>query len=160
MLLLMPAITSTKTLSANQWWMAQAPFRAYPTGYMLFLCVLGSQPQNCTCKVMRRTDALCSNARQTVLYASLVLAQARGQPPATRLIPQRHGPHSPYFDWLQMLQVYLYEWRRIFDPHILRGCMDLIMPESFGGGALEEETNQRHQSIDFTKPSGIQYAPP
>jgi hypothetical protein len=51
MLLLMPAITCTKTLSAN----AQALPRAYPTSHMLSLCVLGSQPQHCTCQVMRRT---------------------------------------------------------------------------------------------------------
>ena len=85
-----------------------------------------------TCQVMRRTDsdALCSDARQTALYPSLVLAQARGQPSATCLIPQRHRPQFPYFDDICACT----NGGGLSIRTSSGGCMDLIMLRWFGGG--------------------------
>ena len=135
----MPAITSTKTLSAN----AQALPRAYPTSHMISLCVLRSQPQHCTCQVMRRM-----HRRALLKRSSNCVVRQLGPGPGSRTAachtsdPSAAPPHFPYFDWLQGY-LCLYEWRRTFDPHVLQGCMDLIMPKSFGGGALEEESISR-----------------
>ena len=117
--LMLLAITSTKTLSAN----AQALPRAYPTSHMLSLCVLGSQPQHCTCQVMRRT-----HGRALLKRPSNRVVRQLGPGPGSRTAachtsdPSAAPPHFPYFDWLQGY-LCLYEWRRTFDPHVLRGCI-------------------------------------